>query len=201
MFSCKVPTWTLIAILPILLSSCSNWKKSSTYQPPESSGKVSEGEQALTSMTVSAVDLYHHDPNPTLGEVKKPTIWLHAEKFHIIDDNNWKIEDITAVIYDTKDGVERVRISAESGTFDKMRSASLSGKIHAEMEGISFQTDSLLWTNKTEAEPAKITSGGKVSVEGDGISLTCSSLVIYPDAKTFELTDVSGVAPLVLRET
>ncbi len=155
----------------------------------------------LQSTTISAVDLYHHDPSPTFGELKKPTIWLHADKFQIIDENNWKVESIKAVIYDTKTGSERIRVFADSGTFVKMKTASLSGKVHAEMDEIEFDTEYLLWTNKTETEPAKITTDRKVSLVGKNISLTCSSLIIYPEEKNFELTEVSGIVPLVLRTT
>lgn len=182
------------------LISCFSSQKSDS-KPPQNVETTIEDKEPSSSMTVSAVDLYHHDPNPTFGDVKKPTIWLHAEKFQIVDENNWKIEDIRAVIYDTRSGEERVRILAGNGTFDKMRSATLSGKVHAEMGGISFETESIIWTNKTEMEPAKITSTDKVILTGEGISLTCSSLVIYPDDRTFELTEVSGVAPLILKET
>ncbi|GEM_PF-1499847 len=203
MLSIRFPTLLILVLLFFALSSCFNSPKKPADNKNVQSSEESpiEGEISPTSMTVSSVDLYHHDPSPTFGEVKKPTLWLHAEKFQIIDENNWKIEDIKAVIYDTRSGEERIRILAESGTFDKMKSASLSGKVHAEMEDISFETESLLWTNKTETEPAKITTGGKVSLKGNDISLTCSSLLIYPEDKTFELTEVSGILPLMLRKT
>lgn len=185
------------------LSNLSNRSDQSDQnnQFSQSSRSNQFGRSNLQSMTISAVDLYHHDPSPTFGELKKPTIWLHADRFQVIDENNWKIESIKAVIYDTRTGSERIRISADSGTFDKMRTASLSGKVHAEMDEIGFDTDHLLWTNKTETEPAKITTDSKVSLVGKNISLSCSSLIIYPEEKYFELTEVSGIVPLILRET
>ncbi len=188
--------WIAVIIISVsLLFSCS--KKPSTPATP--SETPSANTNSLESMNVSSVDLYHHDPRPTFGETRKPTLWLHAEKFAVIDDNTWKVEDVHAVIYDDQSETENIKLSAKEGVFEKMSKASLSGNVEAQMSDITFKTESIEWNNRTETEPARIWTHGKIELQGTDVHLNASSLLIYPESKEFELEEVSGQLPLVLR--
>ncbi len=187
----------LIACI-VLIASCG---KTSTPSQPTPTENNTIKKPSLENMNVSSVDLYHHDPRPTIGEARKPTLWLHAEKFAVIDENNWKVEDVHAVIYDVQSGTEQVKISAQEGIFEKMSKASLTGNVEAQMNDIKFNTDGIEWNNRTETDPARIWTYGKILVQGIDLNLNASSLLIYPETKEFELTDVSGEVPLILRNT
>ncbi|HOK09969.1 MAG TPA: LPS export ABC transporter periplasmic protein LptC [Candidatus Hydrogenedens sp.] len=177
----------------LLLCSCSKKPSAPTTE------NTNPAKTSLESMDVTGVDLYHHDPRPTFGEARKPTLWLHAEKFSVIDENTWKVENIRATIYDTQSGKEHIKISAKEGIFEKMKSASLKGDVEAQMTDITFTTDAIEWKNRTETEPAKIHTQGHVELNGTDIHLLASSLIINADTKEFELEEVSGEVPLVLR--
>lgn len=180
-----------------LLFSCS--KKTSPSSPPPEKSEIEKA--PIGNMKVSSVDLYHHDPRPTISEARKPTLWLHAEKFAVIDENTWKVEDVRAVIYDVQSGTESITISAKEGVFEKMSKASLTGNVEAQMRNILFRTDGIEWTNRTETEPARIWTHGKIAVQGTDLNLDAGSLLINPETKEFELEEVSGQIPLILRNT
>ncbi len=180
-----------------LLFSCG--KKTSTSSTPPEINEIKK--QSIDNMNVSSVDLYHHDPRPTIGEARKPTLWLHAENFAVIDENTWKVKDIRAVIYDVQSGTESITISAKEGVFEKMSKASLTGNVEAQMKDITFKTDGIEWSNRTETEPARIWTHGKIAVQGTDLNLDAGSLFINPETKEFELEEVSGQVPLILRNT
>ncbi|MGC8737302.1 MAG: hypothetical protein ACP5UA_01500 [Candidatus Hydrogenedens sp.] len=188
---------TVFTICTLLLFSCG--KKNSTTLPTAETTPPQK--QSIDDMNVSSVDLYHHDPRPTIGEARKPTLWLHAEKFAVIDENTWKVEDVHAVIYDIQSGKEHIKISAREGVFEKMNKASLVGNVEAQMDNILFNTDGIEWSNRTETEPARIWTHGKIAVQGTDLHLDAENLIIYPDTKEFELEEVSGQVPLILRNT
>ncbi len=187
----------LIIVCFALLLSCG--KKTSTPSAPTEKNEIKKS--PIDNMNVSSVDLYHHDPRPTIGEARKPTLWLHAEKFAVIDENTWKVEDVRAVIYDVQSGTESITISAKEGVFEKMSKASLTGNVQAQMKDILFKTDGIEWSNRTETEPARIWTHGKIAVQGTDLNLDAGSLFINPETKVFELEEVSGQVPLSLRNT
>lgn len=187
----------LLIVFSALLFSCG--KKTSSPIAPSEIPEIKK--QSIDNMNVSSVDLYHHDPRPTMGEARKPTLWLHAEKFSVINENMWKVEDVHAVIYDVQSGTENIKISAKEGVFEKMNKASLTGNVEAQMNDIKFNTDGIEWSNRTETEPARIWTHGKIAVQGTDLLLHADSLIINPETKEFELEEVSGQVPLILRNT
>lgn len=190
--------WIAVFIIcTVFLFSCGK-KPNATTPPPETTVPRN---QPIDNMNVSSVDLYHHDPRPTMGEARKPTLWLHAEKFAVIDENTWKVEDVHAVIYDVQSGTEHIKISAKEGIFEKMNKASLNGNVEAQMNDITFNTDGIEWSNRTETDPARIWTHGKIAVQGTDLHLNAENLLIYPETKEFELEEVSGQVPLLLRNT
>ncbi len=190
--------WIVIFITSItLLFSCG--KKNAPASTTSDTPIVNK--QSIENMNVSSVDLYHHDPRPTIGEARKPTLWLHAEKFAVIDENTWKVEDVHAVIYDVQSGTEHIKISANEGLFEKMNKASLTGNVEAQMSDITFNTNGIEWKNRSDKEQAQIWTHGKIVVQGTDLHLNAESLRIYPETKEFELEDVSGQVPLILRNT
>ncbi len=190
--------WIVVFIICIILLFSCGKKPPATTPPPETTVPQ---HQSIDNMNVSSVDLYHHDPRPTMGKARKPTLWLHAEKFAVIDENTWKVEDVHAVIYDVQSGTEHIKISAKEGVFEKMNNASLKGNVEAQMNDITFNTDGIEWSNRTETEPARIWTHGKIAVQGTDLHLDAENLLIYPETKEFELEEVSGQVPLILRNT
>jgi len=190
--------WIAVFIICIILLFSCGKKPSATTPPPETTVPQHPSKD---NMNVFSVDLYHHDPRPTIGEARKPTLWLHAEKFAVIDENTWKVEDVHAVIYDVQSGTEHIKISAKEGVFEKMNKASLKGNVEAQMNDIIFNTDGIEWSNRTETEPARIWTHGKIAVQGTDLHLDAGNLIIYPETKEFELEEVSGQVPLILRNT
>lgn len=198
--NCCILILTIFTLL--VLVQCSQPKQVQTAtQQSEGEDQSKKMAKELERMNVSGVDLYHHDPKPTFGGARKPTLWLHAKQFSVIDENTWDVADVQAVVYDIRTGAERIRLSANRGFFDKERGASLTGNVKAEMERIEFRTNSIEWMNATETEPSRVWTKGEVELEGEELYLRARSLVIYPDSREFELNDVTGQAPLSLKGT
>jgi hypothetical protein len=72
----------------------------------------------------------------------------------------------------TNSETENIKLSAKEGVFEKMSKASFIWKCRdLKMSDITFKTESIEWNNRTETEPARIWTHGKIELQGTDVHL------------------------------
>jgi hypothetical protein len=143
-------------------------------------------------MVMSGIDLYMHDMRPTAGLTKKPTFWVHADEFSIIDDNVWAFEDARAVIYgqNLEDG--NIILEARRGHFEESRRAFLQDDVVAQVGAMTIHLSDIEWRNPGSDTDGIALSDNPVRISDPDLEIEASSLRLYPADKRFELTGVTG---------
>lgn len=141
--------------------------------------------------SVSDMDLYMHDIQPT-GDVRRtPTLWVHAAHGQLKADSSWALADASAVIYREHD--EEIRLESKSGRFDESNKvAVLDGGVKVAAGGVHLSTDSVRYDNTHRVvqtiAPVEL-SDGKTTLNAEGATLE-------PEDGTVTLTNVSGTLSL-----
>ncbi|MCC6143982.1 MAG: LPS export ABC transporter periplasmic protein LptC [Candidatus Hydrogenedentes bacterium] len=182
----------LIAVAGVLaLAACG---KSIAPQPPSQedepvSASMAEEPEDLLKMT--DINLYLHDPRPTDGAPRKPTLWIRADDFTVAEGDLWRFHNAQATIYGENEA-DSIRLEADQGVFEEDVKATLTGAVRAQVGDMHMQMQDIEYTNPQEETPAMARTDGPVTVASPTLDLKASSMRFYPDSKTYELTDVSG---------
>jgi hypothetical protein len=177
---------SVIAVL--VLAGCGNG-----YAPPAPPAAPTAPVEPDDAMTMSGVDLYHHDPRPTGGVARKPTFWLHANTFSMLGETTWSVENARAVIYEADTGAEQMVLEARRGQFEQDKSATLNDDVTVRAGAMVMKMSNIVWHNRGQDTPSEIVSESPLTLDDPAVQLQASSLHLYPDTHEFELTDVTGV--------
>ena len=142
-------------------------------------------------MVVEGMDLYMHDYAPTDGQLRKPTLWVHADRGEeMADEEVWKLTNAHAVIYgDTNRDTQDMVIDAAAGIFDRRNDiAYLSEGVEMVTGNLSISLPELVWDTRA----GRARSDGPVKVNGDDITLAAQTMTLDPKTGIFVLTEVSG---------
>jgi len=166
--------------------------RSYTPPPAQEPGPVPPPQESEDAMTMSGVDLYHHDPRPTGGVARKPTFWLHANTFSVLDDNTWAVEDAHAVIFEKDSEKELIVLDAKRGRFEQDKNAYLRDGVTARAGAMLMKLEDIEWRNRAQDTPSEASSQHPVSIDSPELQLQAATVRLYPDTHEFELTDVVG---------
>jgi hypothetical protein len=182
----------LFAVAGLLaLAACG---KSFAPQPPpeqEEPMSAATAEEPEDLLKMTDINLYLHDPRPTEGAPRKPTLWIRADDFTVAEDDLWRFHNAQATIYGETD-MDSIRLEADEGIFQEDVKATLAGTVRAQVGDMHMQMQDIEYTNPQEDLPGMARTDGPVKVASPTLDLEASSMRFYPDTKTYELTDVSG---------
>jgi len=152
---------------------------------------VARSEPVENEMLLSGVNLWMHDYTPTAGQLRKPTIWVHAESGRLAEDSQlWSLQDTRAVIYREND--EDLTADAAQGAFDQTdETAVLTGDVTLLAGSLEVALEKLKWDNvagvATSDRPVRVTSGE--------MWLTGEAMWIRPDENLLQIEGGSGAMP------
>ena len=142
---------------------------------------------------MQGIDLYLHDTAPTPGGARKPTFWVHAEQFSMLEDNVWRFDHARAVIYGDDAQQEAITLEADRGRFEEDRGALLEGSVKAYVNDMLMELSDIEWVNpQNEDEEGIARSDHPLHVESPTMQLNAGSLRLYPEQNQFVLTEVTG---------
>lgn len=147
--------------------------------------------ESEVGMVVEGMDLYMHDYAPTEGQLRKPTLWVHAERGEEMKDAEaWKLTKAHAVIYgDENRETQDLTVDAAAGIFDRRNdTAYLSEGVEIHTGELLISMPELVWENRS----GRARSDGPVRVNGPDTTLAAKTMALDPKTGTFILTEVSG---------
>jgi hypothetical protein len=160
--------------------------------PPQAPPPANEA-PAVEGLTMQGIDLYLHDASPTPGAPRKPTFWVHAEQFSMLENGVWRFEQARAVVYGDDAQEEAITLEAERGRFEADRGALLEGGVKAFVQDMRMDLSDIEWINpQNEDEEGVARSDQPLLVDSPSMQLKAGSLRLYPEQKQFVLTEVSG---------
>lgn len=143
-------------------------------------------------VTMSGINLYLHDTRPTGDAPQKPTFWVRAETFALLEENTWSFEKAYAVAYGRDEGAQDIHFEAASGEFKEQERAVLRGGVKAHIGTMTLELEDVEWRN---ADRMAHTERPVHMLDGT-TDLMASALRMYPDEERLFLTDVSGFIDL-----
>jgi len=135
------------------------------------------------AMSLRGVDLYMHNDAPTFGELREPTIWVHAESGSLSPATDiWSLSHAAAVIY--REAEADLHVRAESGRFDQANQrAYLERGVEARAGRMVVRLEALEWDN--EQRVARSTSMARLE---HGVNeLAGASMWLFPGEDRVEL--------------
>lgn len=160
---------------------------------PETAVETAETEPASEAITMNGINLYLHDARPTAGLTQKPTFWVHADFFTVLDDQVWSFEQARAVVYGQNTQEEAIALEAARGRFEEDRGAMLEGSVTARVGDMLMQMSDIAYVNpKAEGEEGLAHTENPLSVQSPTLDLKASSLRLLPESRKFVLTNVVG---------
>ncbi len=157
-------------------------------EPP---GAVTEPSAEQGRMTMEGIDLYLHKTDPTHGGVRKPSFWVHAQRFALSEDKKWSFENARAVIYG-KEEAEAIVVHADRGDFEEDKRAVLRGNVEAEFGTMHLALQQLVWENPQNDQRGVAVGEGPVLLKDVTMDLSADRAEIYPEEKEFTLENVTG---------
>jgi len=160
---------------------------------PQEPAAGGAGSDAAVRMS-SCINLYMHDARPTAGAARKPTFWVHAEYFTMLDDQVWSFENAQAAIYGQNPDEEEIMLQAARGRFQEESGALLEGGVTAYVGDMTLELADIEWINpREEGEEGLARSDNDLQVSSRRLQLRASSLRLFPESEKFVLTNVSGM--------
>lgn len=163
--------------------------------PPAPQGPTADAGRNDGAVRMSSgINLYMHDARPTAGATRKPTFWVHAEYFTMLDDQVWSFENAQAAIYGRSQDEEEITLQAARGRFQEESGALLEGGVTAYVGDMTLELADIEWINPREdGEEGLARSDNDLQVSSRRLQLRASSLRLFPESKKFVLTNVSGL--------
>ncbi|MFP4502751.1 MAG: hypothetical protein ACLFTT_17295 [Candidatus Hydrogenedentota bacterium] len=161
--------------------------------PAPHAERPGETQDAGGAMSMQGINLYLHEAKPSAGAPRNPTFRLHAERFAMLEDDVWSVQNAQALLYGDAPDDEAVTIEAARGRFEEAWGATLEGGVTAYVNDIVIKLQNLEWVNpQQENEQGVARSDKPLTLDGPTATLEAASIRLYPDARRFVLTDVSG---------
>lgn len=137
---------------------------------------------------MTGMDLYMHDYEPTGGDVRNPTFWVHAEQGILNEDDGlWTLENARVVVY--RNEKEDIIVRAANCTFDQKNDvATLRNGLDLRAGTVTMKLEEIQWDN----ESGVARSIGEVLVAKGGTRLKASAMSLRPADGSFVLNGVSG---------
>lgn len=182
--------WTMTIMMLTALAGCGKAVKTLAPIPQPPPNANAQAAQPQDRMTMRDLQLFQYDRKST-GD--KPRIEITAEKAISPQDETWTIEGAKATIHTAKD--EDIRLTAAKGNVDQRKgkeSAFLQGGVLMETPTSKVEMQSAQWQN----QDGIIKSDEPITVTGQDIQMTASSMVYYPDDDRLLLSNVSGAINL-----
>ena len=142
------------------------------------------------------LNLRLYEGNPTAGETRRPTFWVHAEVFTLGEENVWLFEQAHAMIYGHGEKGSEITIDAGRGRFQEGKAAYLKDGVTAQVGDMHIDLTDLEWIN----DERMARTDNPVSVTSPDSNMKASTLRLYPDQKQLLLTRVSGTVKLERNE-
>lgn len=186
--------WAATALLVLALAGCGGDSPPRTRGPERQARALAPDPltEPADAMTMNGINLYMHATEPTAGKTRKPTFWLHADAFSVIDESVWAVEEARAVIYTNDPERGNIVLEAKRGRFEEGKSASLREGVRAYVGDMRIELTDIEWRNPDGESPGEARSENPVRVIDPDLRLEGSSLHLYPADKQFELTNVVG---------
>jgi hypothetical protein len=140
------------------------------------------------SMEAKGVDLRLFDSHPSVGEDRKPTLWLHADMFTLEEENISSFRNARAIVYGKNDQSGEITLEAGAGRCQESKMAYLTDGVKAHVADMTLELEDFEWIN--DSREGK--TDHPVKVNSPTLRLTASSMRLYPDARRIELVGVSG---------
>lgn len=182
------PAWLCLAAAPALFCACGGV---GGELPPESSEALPPSEEGAPGMSMSGIDLYMHDTDPTAGQQRKPRFWIHANTFDVLEDAAYAFKDARAVVFGEESGNEIVVFEADQGRFEEDKRAYLRDNVVAQVGTMTLQLEEVVWEQAGQ-DIGFAYSDHPVEVNDPSLRLRAASVRLYPETKEFELRDVEG---------
>lgn len=161
--------------------------------PPPAPPATLEDTAPVEGLTMQGIDLYLHSAVPTPGAPRKPTFWVHAEQFSMLENEVWRFDDARAVIYGDDAQQEAITLEARRGRFEAGQGALLEGGVKAFVNDMLMELADIEWINpQGDDEQGVARSDNPLRVESPTMQLKAGSVRLYPEQKQFVLTEVSG---------
>ncbi len=169
-----------------------------TPPPPTPAGTANTGAIALQGdeqLVMRGVEMYMHEIAPTPGLPKSPSFRVRADTFTLLDeaDGVWAFEDAEAVIYGAEETDPDIVVTADAGRLEEERAAWLEGNVVAVIDTMTIRLADLDWRNPREGVEGVAQSNAPLVVDDPSIQVEAGSIRLYPDSKTFELGEVTGI--------
>lgn len=127
-----------------------------------------------SAIKMQGVDLYMHSDDPTYGERKEPTFWVHAERGRLEEKLKvWSIENAEALVY--REAEDNLRLQAREGMIDESNQvARLHGGVRATTGELVMNLEDIEWNNHENIarseSPVSLTDGVN-DLSGDSVSI------------------------------
>lgn len=146
-----------------------------------------------TSMQMKGINLFMHRRIPIAGAPGKPELWVKADNFSILEDRKYSFEKAVAVIY-ARDGQE-ITLEATRGHFEEDKEAALEGDVQLTAGTLKMILSDIRWIRDetNESGGGIIETSNPVIIDDPDLQLTAAGMILNPDLRIFELTNVSGV--------
>ena len=181
----------------LLLSLLADCGKSLAPKPPEPKPNAQPGLPASDNpVTMTGINLYLHDTRPTDGAPRKPTLWVQADEFSLMQDDVWAFAKARAVIYGRDDESENITIEANRGEFKEGERAYMSNGVVAHVGTITLDMQDMEWVN----EKREARTDNPIHLVDGKTRLDAASARLLPDERMFILTKVKGVIQLKREE-
>lgn len=168
--------------------------------PPKAEGSRSDRDangRALKAavgagMEMTGIDLYVHRKNPLTGVPQFPKLWIHADRFTLLDSQTYAFESAQAVIYGDREDNQVILMEAGRGVFEQDRRAELSGGVVLTTDALTLRTEAAVWERQNAPDSEQVRVDTPVAIEDPHVVLAAGAARLYPELKTFELRDARG---------
>ena len=169
-----------------------------TPPPPSPAGAANTEDMVLRGdeqLVMRGVEMYMHEIAPTPGLPKSPSFRVRAATFTLLDEAGgvWAFEDAEAVIYGSDEADPDIVVTADAGRLEEERAAWLEGNVVATIDTMTIRLADLDWRNPRDGVEGVAKSDAPLVVDDPGIQVEAGSIRLYPDSKTFELGEVTGI--------
>jgi hypothetical protein len=190
----------LLAMIAVLAAGCGRPPATSPPSPlpPESAEspapEAAEAGPGQDLVRMRGTEFYLYDARPMAGAARKPLMHIRAGETSVGLDGGASVSftDARAIIRSTEDPGQEIIFQAAEGSFVENERAYLRGGVVAQVGEMTVQLEDIEMTSPTTDTPILAESANAVIIDGPGMHLQAESLRLFPDDKTFELSDGSG---------
>lgn len=158
---------------------------------PVAAAAAPEPASDTEAMQMKGINLYMHRRVSVDGAPGKPELWVRADSFSIEEGQTYTFDKAHAVIYSRDDG--EITLDANRGRFEQDKSAVLEGDVRLVAGNLKMILNDIQWQRGEEDASGTAVTNSPVIIDDPDLQLNAAGMQLYPDTRTFELENVSGV--------